>query len=70
MRERIRTFFKDSETIFWARFQMFMSAVIAVLATIDPNMFMSYVPAAYVPIYLFASGLITELARRMRETNF
>lgn len=70
MRERIKKFFKDSETIFWARFQMFMSAVIAVLATIDPNMFTSYVPAAYVPIYLFVSGLITEIARRMRETDF
>jgi hypothetical protein len=66
MWQRIRKFFKDSETIFWARLQMLIAAIITVLATIDPSIFSSYVPAGYLPIYIFVSGVITEMARRAR----
>lgn len=69
MWNRIRRFFKDSETIFWARLQMLGAALVSLLATIDPNLFASYVPAAWLPIYIFASGLITEVARRARDEN-
>lgn len=66
MWQRTRAFFKDSETIFWARLQMAVAAIVAVVATIDPSLFASYVPAEYLPIYLFVSGVITEMARRSR----
>lgn len=66
MWQRIRAFFKDSETIFWARLQMAVAAVVSVVATIDPTLFAAYVPVKYLPIYVFVSGVITELARRSR----
>ncbi len=66
---RIKRFFKDSETIFWARLQMLAAVLITVLATIDPNIFASYVPTGYLPIYIFVSGLITEWARRRRAAD-
>lgn len=69
MWERVKTFFKDSETIFWARLQMLIAAVITVLATIDPSLFASYVPTGYLPIYIFASGVVTEWARRRRAED-
>lgn len=69
MWKRILAWFKDSETILWARLQMFMAAVIAVLASFDMNLFSQYVPAQWVPIYVFVSGLITELARRARDED-
>lgn len=66
-------FFKDSEVIFFARFQMFLSAMLAVLAVMD----FSPLVSAGVPskqqwvLYaiLFAQGMITELARRRRATD-
>lgn len=67
MWQRIRKFFKDSETIFWARLQMAVAAIIATLATIDPMLFSDYVPAGYLPIYIFISGIVTEFARRLRD---
>lgn len=55
--------------IFWARLQMLGAAVIAVLATINPMLFSSYIPTGYLPIYIFVSGVITKLARRLRATD-
>ncbi len=69
MWQRIREFFRDSETIFWARLQMFGAALIAVLATIDPMLFSNYIPTGYLPIYIFISGIITEFARRLRADD-
>jgi hypothetical protein len=69
MWQRIRAFFRDSETIFWARLQMLIAAVVSVVATIDPSLFASYVPTGYLPIYIFVSGVVTELARRHRAED-
>lgn len=69
MWERIKRFFKESETIFWARFQMFVAVLVTVLATVDPSLFSNYVPTAYLPIYIFVSGLVTEWARRRRDSE-
>lgn len=67
MWQRIREFFRDSETIFWARLQMLGASIIAVLATIDPMLFASYIPTGYLPIYIFLSGILTEYLRRRRS---
>ncbi len=64
---KVKAFFKNSETIFWARLQILTAAIVTVVATIDPTLFASYVPTGYLPIYIFASGVITELARRSRS---
>lgn len=66
---KLMSLFKDSETIFWARLQVLTAAVIAVVATIDPHIFSTYVPTGYLPIYIFVSGVVTELARRYRSTD-
>ncbi|MCO5157515.1 MAG: hypothetical protein M9945_12335 [Aquamicrobium sp.] len=67
MWDRIKRFFKRSETIFVARLQMFGAAVITVLATLDPNMFADSIPTGWLPIYMVVSGLVTEIARRLRD---
>lgn len=67
MWQRIREFFRDSETIFWARLQMLGAAIVATLAVIDPMLFANYIPAAYLPAYVFLSGVLTEYLRRRRS---
>jgi drug/metabolite transporter superfamily protein YnfA len=69
MRRLFGRYCKASETILWARLQMLTAAVITVLATIDPLLFAGYIPAGYLPIYIFISGVITELARRARARD-
>ncbi len=70
----IKTWFKDSETIFWARLQVFAgaaaAAVMALLA--DPSVHaavQAILDPAYVPYYLIAFGLVTEFLRRRRATD-
>lgn len=63
----IRKWFKDSETILWARLQMLGGAVLQTLAVTDPNLFSQYIPSKWVPVYLFAAGIVTEFARRLRD---
>lgn len=63
--------FKDSETILWARVQMFGGAVLAVLITFDfASLFAAGVPKwqQFIPaLILFGQGVVTEYARRRRE---
>lgn len=71
---KVKKFFKDSETIFWARFQVFMGAVVAGLLSLvnDPNVgdaIKSVLKPEYVPYYVIAFGVITEIARRRRATD-
>ena len=63
-------FFSDSETIFWARLQMFLGALWALIQQTD------WVPllhaaglGQYVPFAIVFMGLITEVARRRRATD-
>lgn len=69
MWERIKKFFKDSETIFLARLQAFAGLVLGVFLTFDPSLFQVYVPAKYVPIYLLGIGVLTEVLRRRRTKD-
>lgn len=63
----IKQWFKDSETIFWARLQMLVAAIVVVVETIDPMIFANYIPSGYLPIYIFFSGVVTEYLRRRRS---
>jgi len=65
----IRAWFKDSETIAWARLQMLGGAVLAVIATTDPSLFNHYIPERWLPLYVLGAGVITEVARRVRAKD-
>lgn len=66
---RIAGAFRDSETLFFARVQMVVGAVLTVLGTTDltPVLHM-FGLSWYVPLYLIASGIITEYLRRARAS--
>ena len=58
---KIKRWFKRSETIFFARLQVFLGAVFAVLTVTDLS---PLLPPKYLTIWLIISGVITELLRR------
>jgi hypothetical protein len=69
MWNKIRAWFKNSITIFWARLQVLVGLAVASLMALasDPNV-TSAVQAAlqpkFIPYYVIVIGLITEIARR------
>lgn len=66
---KIKAFFLNSETILLARLQVIGGIVIGAFLTLDPGLFQAYVPTQYVPIYLLAVGILTEVARRRRAKD-
>lgn len=64
----IKKFFLFSETIFLARAQVFLGAVLATASTIDPNMFMS-MTGRWFPIFLIFHGALGEYLRKRRDTE-
>ncbi|TPK70213.1 hypothetical protein FJ930_19800 [Mesorhizobium sp. B2-4-15] len=66
---KIKAFFLSSETIFLARLQVFAGIVFGAFMALDPSLFQAYVPAEYVPVYLLAIGVLTEIARRRNATD-
>lgn len=64
---RIRKFFKDSETIFWARLQMFLGAIAGLLTIVEPSLVAPILPAEWVPWFLLLNGAATEYLRRRRD---
>lgn len=67
--QRIKAFFAHSETIFLARLQVLAGILGAAWLTIDPSLFGAYLPPEWLPVYLFAAGIITEVARRYRAKD-
>lgn len=63
MWEKIKAWFKDSETIFFARLQVVAGAVWAVLTAIDLSPLLE---PKWLTVWLIASGVLTELLRRRR----
>lgn len=66
MWDKIKAWFRDSETIFWARLQMAAGTIWTVLVATDLS---PVLDAKYLTYWLIASGVITELARRSRATD-
>ncbi|MGB9044257.1 MAG: hypothetical protein WCC81_17535 [Pseudolabrys sp.] len=65
----IKSWFKNSVTILWARVQVFTGIAAAALMALasDPNVTSAIQTALqpkYIPYYVIAIGLITEIARR------
>lgn len=69
MWSKIRAWFKDSETIAWARLQMLGGAVLTVLSATDPSLFNQYIPDRWLPLYIVGSGVLTEVLRRVRAKD-
>lgn len=69
MWSKIRAWFKDSETIAWARLQMLGGAVLTVLSATDPSLFNQYIPDCWLPLYIVGSGVLTEALRRLRAKD-
>jgi hypothetical protein len=69
MWNKIKAWFKNSVTIFWARIQISAGLIGAsVLALVsDPNVttaIQSAMQPKFIPYYVIAIGLVTEIARR------
>lgn len=71
--EKTKAWFKDSETIFWARFQVLAGVALAVLPTLNP---VAWLDSALTPAQRWAAaataivnGLVTEYLRRRRATD-
>lgn len=72
MWQRIKTFFKNSETIAWARFQAALGAIANVLVFVDPNLVAAVIPPEYariIAVYMLLNGLATEYLRRRRAED-
>ncbi|TPJ70452.1 hypothetical protein [Mesorhizobium sp. B2-6-7] len=66
---KIKSWFKDSETIFVARLQVLIGIVLTALAAIDPATITPYIDPKYVPLVLVGLGIVTEWARRRRAKD-
>lgn len=64
---RIVAFFKDSETIFWARLQMAGGLAAGILTYVDPAILGGIFPEGWMPWVILANGIATEWLRRRRE---
>jgi hypothetical protein len=65
---------KDSETIFWARLQVVVGSAAAIVMAVaaDPSVnaaIQAVLKPAYVPYYVIAFGLLTEVLRRRRASD-
>ena len=66
---KIRVWFHDSETIAWARIQLFVGIAWETLVVTDLTPFVPPTWLKYMPIWLAISGIITEFSRRAREPH-
>jgi len=74
IKAKLKTWFKDSETIFWARLQMLVGALGAIVTSLmqSPDInaaIQAVLKPEYVPYYVIGFGVITEIARRLRATD-
>lgn len=67
MWQRIRDFFKDSETIFWARLQAFIGIVAVIVTYVQPEVLAPVLPPSWAPWLVVANGFFTEYLRRRRD---
>jgi uncharacterized membrane protein HdeD (DUF308 family) len=70
MWNRIKAFFSDSETIFWARLQAFIGVVAGLVTYVEPTVLAPIIPSEWFPAFLVANGIATEFLRRRRDPAF
>lgn len=66
---RIKAFFADSETIFWARLQAVIGVVAGIVTYVDPQVLAPVIPGEWFPYFLVINGVLTEFLRRRRATD-
>lgn len=69
MWERIKSFFRGSETLAWARLQVAIGSVAGVVTYVDPSLLAGVLPAEWFPWVLLLNGLATEYLRRRRADD-
>jgi hypothetical protein len=67
---KIASYFRDSETLFWARLQMAIGGIweVLMMTNLGPVLDLSGL-GKWAPIILFGQGIVTEVARRSRATD-
>lgn len=68
MWQRIREFFRDSETIAWARIQAVLGFLAVIITYVEPALVVP-VLGDYAPWFLLLNGLATEYLRRRRAED-
>lgn len=71
MWEKIKSFFKDSEVIFWSRMQALLGLVAGLLTYVDPSIIQPLFGgnAQQFAIFLVINGFATEYLRRRRDSE-
>lgn len=69
MWSRIKAFFADSETIFWARLQAAIGVVALVATYVEPTVLQPVMPPDMFKWFLVANGVLTEFLRRRRAED-
>lgn len=69
MWQRIKSFFRGSETLAWARLQTALGLVAGALTYVDPSILAPVMPAEWFPWFLLFNGLATEYLRRRRADD-
>lgn len=67
MWKKIKEFFSDSETIFWARLQAAVGIVAVIVTYVDPGYLAPFLPPEWFPWLVLANGVLTEYLRRQRD---
>lgn len=66
---KLRNWFRDSETIFFARLQAFLGIVAGIVTYVQPEVLAPIIPADWFPWFLVVNGLLTEWLRRRRDED-
>lgn len=67
---RIKGWFLDSETLFWARLQMLFGSIMTVVSVSDlAPVLGAFGIGKWAPVAFIATGVITELARKSRTVG-
>lgn len=74
MWDKMKAWFRRSETIFWARLQVFVGAATAAVMALaaDPavnDAIHAILKPEYVPYYVIGFGVLTEILRRRRAVD-
>lgn len=69
MWQRIKTFFKGSETIAWARLQVLIGLVLNGLTLVPPDLWQPLLPPWWFNILVLLNGIATEVLRRRRASD-
>lgn len=65
----IKSFFRDSETLFLARLQMFIGVAAELLTFVPAELWAPVLPPRWFSLFLLINGIATEYLRRRRADD-